>query len=239
MTIQVDDEPREGRTHHEAFALTVADSGPGFDFAGVLREREALLAEDGAEHGLLRAYRMGSLLVQHSLDPHTMAWGRERAPRVPTTFDAGLAVPYVLSCRDQALRIGSSVVTFFQLSRFLERTPAFLDLVLDPLLRTDRPYVWIEVVGQGWTGAPSWERAVDQLLAFRERHPHPPTVLVAFADTGSSEQAQLRRYCAERGIPVFEDATTVADVTPDDIRRRAAPPPDPPAPPPVPWWRRR
>ncbi len=222
VTVEVTDEPRSRPQYHESMLLTVTDTGPGFDLDEVLQAHEIRLGDGGVEHGLLRAYRLGSMLTQITVQPHAMGWGRERAPQVPSTFGGEHVVPFVHSYREEALRVGNSVQTFFQLYQFLDRSPAFLDLVLDPLLRSDRPYVGIEVVGHGWTGAPGWTRVLDHLLAFRQRNPRPGTGLVAFADTGPSDQRNLREYCARHGIPLFEDAATVADLKPADVRRRAA-----------------
>jgi anti-sigma regulatory factor (Ser/Thr protein kinase) len=76
--------------YREGIALTVADTGKGFDLDNTLIRSEAELIERGVEHGLLRAYRLGSDLFQASSEPHTISWRKEQTPHnVPTVFVTG------------------------------------------------------------------------------------------------------------------------------------------------------
>jgi anti-sigma regulatory factor (Ser/Thr protein kinase) len=211
------------QVHHEGLAVTVTDGGQGFAFNDALRRSEAELAGH-EEHGLLRAYRLGSLLLQVSTDPHTMGWLRERVPQtVPSVFGGDLVVPLVFSYKHQAIRIWNTVHTFDQFQRYLERSPEFTDLIFDPLLRPDRPYVGIAIIGQGWTGALSWRAVLDRLLEFARRTERFDKKFVLFADTGPSEQGGLRAYGDEHDIKMFEDESHVRSIGPADLAPARAP----------------
>jgi hypothetical protein len=200
-------------TYQEGVALEVHDRGPGFEFDDAFRRVEAELSEHGVEHGLLRAYRLGSVLLQASTDPHAMGWMREKVPQdVPVVFESKHVVPFVFSYRHQAIRIWEHVHTFFQFERYLERSEPFMELVLDPLLRPLRPYVGIAIVGEGSTGVLSWQVVLDRLLLFARSSPRFDKELLLFADTGPSEQARLREYSASHAIRMFEDESALASI---------------------------
>lgn len=175
--------------------------------------------QHGDEHGLLRAYRLGSLLNQDSTDPHAMHWMRERVPQdVPMVFGEKV-IPFVVSYRHEAIRIWRDVHTFFQFEQYLERSQAFMELVLDPLQRAARKYVGIEIVGQGWTGALSWKRILDELFHFARHNKRFDKQFLLFADTGPSEQRALRKYCESLGIVMFEDASVIRKMKAADFSR--------------------
>jgi len=204
---------------HEGIAIKVADGGEGFAFDEALQRAEAELANN-VEHGLLRAYRLGSLLFQVSTDPHAMAWGRERVPQtVPSVFGGDHVVPLVVSYKHQGVRIWKTVHTFSQFGRYLERSDAFMDLIFDPLLRPARPYVGFAIVGQGWTGALSWKEVIERLQQFARRTERFDKELLLFADTGPSEQRGLREYGRAHGILTFEDESKVRNIGPADVAR--------------------
>jgi anti-sigma regulatory factor (Ser/Thr protein kinase) len=195
---------------HEGFGLDVTDSGSGFDFNDAILRLEQELSERGVEHGLLRAYRLGSWLMQVSVEPHVMSWGRERAPEImPTVFEADDVVPFIFSYRQQAVQVWRNVHTFTQFEQYLKRSEAFTDLIFDPLLRPARRYVGIEVIGEGWTGVLSWERVLDRLLSFARRNNRFDKEFVLFVDSGPSEHQRMRDYCHDAGIPMFEDESTL------------------------------
>src|SRR5262249_33724760 len=153
--------------HQEELYIEVSDGGPGFDFDNTLGRLETDLLERDVEHGLLRAYRLGSYLAQVSTDPHIMGWTRERVPQiVPLAFKGDHFVPFVFSYKHEAVRIANNMHTFLQLTHYQERSQRFWSLVFDPLQRPSRPYVGIEVIGQGWTGVLSWQVILDRLLHF-------------------------------------------------------------------------
>jgi anti-sigma regulatory factor (Ser/Thr protein kinase) len=204
-------------SYHEGVAITVADGGDGFAFDDALRSSEEQLANH-VEHGLLRAYRLGSVLIQESTDPHVMAWGRERVPQtVPSVFGGEDVVPFVVSYAHQAVRIWKTVHTFFQFERYLERSEAFMDLIFDPVLRPARPYVGIAIIGRGPTGALSWREVADRLLRFAQRTERFDKQLLLFADTGPSDQRGIREYCDAHDILMFEDESTVRNIGPADL----------------------
>jgi anti-sigma regulatory factor (Ser/Thr protein kinase) len=90
-----------------AMNLEVMDSGNGFDFANALRASEYELSTHGVEHGLLRAYRLGSLLHQVSIQPHVMGWIKERsAQAVPSVFEGEHVIPLVFSYRQNPSEFG-------------------------------------------------------------------------------------------------------------------------------------
>src|SRR5215207_265172 len=212
-------EPFSRYSYREGVFLEVHDRGAGFDFDDALDRVEAQLSGDGVEHGLLRAYRLGSSLEQVSSDPHAMGWMRERMPQdVPVVFESENVVPFVFSYKHQAIRISGDVHTFFQFERYLERSEPFMNLVLDPLLRPVRPYLGIAVVGQGWTGVLSWKVVLDRLLLFTRINPRFDKDLLLFADTGPSEQAHLREYAESQGIRMFEDESALASIQPPEPR---------------------
>jgi anti-sigma regulatory factor (Ser/Thr protein kinase) len=202
-------------TYQEGVALEVQDRGAGFDFDDALRTVEDELGEHGVEHGLLRAYRLGSVLMQASTDPHVMGWMREKVPQdVPPVFESKNVVPFVFSYRHEAIRIWEHVHTFAQFEGYLERSEAFMELVFDQLRRPRRPYVGIAVIGQGWTGVLSWKLVLDKLLHFATSSAHFNKELLLFADTGPSEQSRLREWCESHGIRMFEDESVLANIAP-------------------------
>jgi TIR domain len=202
--------------YEEGVFLEVQDRGAGFDFDDALRTVEDELRERGVEHGLLRAYRLGSALTQASTDPHVMGWMREKVPHdVPAVFENENVVPFVFSYRHEAIRIWQHVHTFLQFTRYLERSEPFMELVFDPLRRPLRPYVGIAVIGQGWTGVLSWKLVLDRLLHFVSTA-HFDKELLLFADTGPSEQSRLREWCESHAIRMFEDESMLASIPPPD-----------------------
>jgi hypothetical protein len=211
-------EPSRELRFQEGIGLTVTDAGNGFDFDNALIRAEAELVERGIEHGLLRAYRLGSMLVQASIEPHVMGWMKERTPQnVPTVFDSENVIPFVISYRQEIVQIWRDVYTLDQIGRYLDRSEAFMDLVFDPLQRPARKYVGIEVTGHGWTGALSWRHLVELLLSFRERDPAFDKQFLLFADTGPSDQRELRKYCKSVGISMFEDESAARKFEVEDV----------------------
>jgi anti-sigma regulatory factor (Ser/Thr protein kinase) len=209
VQLEIGHVPRWKYHRQEGLSLLVTDRGKGFDFNNVLLELEAELSQHGVEHGLLRAFRLGSKLAQASIDPHAMGWMRERVPQnVPVVFE-GKAIPFIFSYRHEAIRIWRDVHTFLQFEQYLKRSPAFLELVFDALQRPAQKHVGIEVVGQAWTGALSWRQVLDQLFVFARRNKRFNKKFVLFADTGPSEQRGLREYCESHGIAMFEDASAI------------------------------
>ena len=204
--LELEHEKGQAYTFHDAVVVSVRDDGPGFDLDATLKAREGELARTGHEHGLLRAYRLGGLLNQEAGPPHELGWGCERCPSVePLVFSADVMVPFVFSYRAQALRIGRELCTFWQFRQILERSPQFLDLIFDPLVRPNRSYLDIEVVGQGWTGSLPWKAVLTELHAFAERAQSFDKSIVLFADTGPSEQQRLREFSRSASIEMFED----------------------------------
>jgi hypothetical protein len=215
-------EPSPGSPHHrkEGMYLAVTDAGKGFDFDNALIRAEAELEVDGVEHGLLRAYRLGSYLSQASSEPHAMFWVKERTPQsVPTVFDSENVIPFVISYRQEIVQIWRNVYTLDQVEGYLDRSEAFMDLVFDPLQRPARKYVGIEITGHAWTGALIWRQLVELLLAFKERNPAFDKQLLLFADTGPSDQRELRKYCQSVGIIMFEDESAARQFEAKDIAR--------------------
>jgi anti-sigma regulatory factor (Ser/Thr protein kinase) len=198
----------------EGVALEVFDRGLGFDLDDALRNVDDKLRDDGDEHGLLRAYRLGSMLWQ-STDPHRVGWAREKVPQdLPKIFESEYVVPFVFSYRHEAIRIWQHAHTFLQFQNYLNRSEAFMKLVFDPLHRPVRPYVGIAVIGQGWTGALSWQEVVDKLLHFATNSTHFDKEFILFADTGPSEQSRLRAWCDSRGIRMIEDESVLESILP-------------------------
>jgi anti-sigma regulatory factor (Ser/Thr protein kinase) len=219
VQLKLSHEPRDRPSNHEGLSLLVTDRGGGFDFNDVLLRLEDELSRQGVEHGLLRAYRLGSILTQDSTDPHVMLWARERTPQdVPGVFGEDV-IPFVISYRHQAIRIWRGIHTFFQFEQYLERSPAFMELIFDPLQRPAQKYVGIEIVGQGWTGALDWERVLDELFHFAKNNKRFDKQFLLFADTGPSEQRGLREYSESQGIAMFEDASAIGRMKPADVSR--------------------
>jgi anti-sigma regulatory factor (Ser/Thr protein kinase) len=219
VQLEIGHVPRWKYHRQEGLSLQVTDRGEGFDFNNALLELEDELLQHGDEHGLLRAYRLGSLLDQVSTDPHTMGWMRERIPHdVPVVFGEKI-IPFVVSYRHEAIRIWRDVHTFFQFEQYLKRSQAFMELVFDPLQRPARKYIGIEIVGQGWTGALGWKRILDELFRFARHNKQFDKQFVLFADTGPSEQRGLRQYCKNQGIKMYEDASVIGKIKAADVSR--------------------
>jgi anti-sigma regulatory factor (Ser/Thr protein kinase) len=202
---------RSPYTYQEGLYLEVRDGGEGFEFNETLRRLETeLQTESGREHGLLRAYRLGSSIEQVSRSPHVIGWMRERVPKVvPMVFEHEDVVPFVFSYRQEAVLVWQNVHTFLQFEHYLQRSEAFTDLIFDPLLRPARTFVGIEITGQGWTGVVAWRKVLDRLLAFSRKPSWQGRELILFADTGPWEQSDVRRYCRQNGISMFEDPVAV------------------------------
>lgn len=207
--------------HQEALILEVTDRGKGFDFDQALLRSETDLSERGLEHGLLRAYRLGSELTQVSTEPHVMRWMRERIREtVPTTFGGKNVIPFVFSYKQEAILVWKTVHTFCQFEQYFERSQAFMDLVFDPLQRPARKYIGIEVVGNAWSVSQlDWPEALDSLLSFVKRNPGFDKQLLLFADTISSYQRRLREYCSRAGIVMFEDESAIRNLKEADVSR--------------------
>jgi anti-sigma regulatory factor (Ser/Thr protein kinase) len=204
----------------EQLSLEVTDRGKGFDLEASLARSEVELSERGFEHGLLRAYRLGSGLEQVSTAPHVMRWVRLQTPqKVPTTFGENV-IPLVFSYKLSAIRIWQTVHTIWQFQYYTRRSPAFMDLIFDPLQRPARKYVGIEIVGEYWSGSAFYSRPMlDSLLAFKKRNPEFDKQLLLFADTDSFEHRELRKYCRRAGIVMFEDKSVIRHLRDKDVSR--------------------
>lgn len=210
VTLALAHEPRDLYNTHEGVYLQVTDGGPGFDFEGTLKELERVFLSTDEEHGLLRVYRLASALFQSSVAPHSMGFLKERTPDVAAVaFPQGSVVPFVFAYREEAIRVGNKVHTFFQFERYLQRAPAFMDLIFDSLRRPVEEYVGIEILGEGWTGVLSWEVVLDQLVQFGERNDGFTKTLLLYANTGPGEQRRLRTYCKRANVRMFEDVKAI------------------------------
>jgi hypothetical protein len=208
-----------GTDHYDGLILEVADTGRAFDLANALIRSEATLARHGAEHGLLRAYRYGSLLHQISTAPHVMGWMKERSPQVvPALFGGEQVIPFIFSYRQEAIRVRQDVHPFFQFAQYLHRSEAFMDLIFDPLLRPARKFVAIEITGHSWSGSLYWSEVLDSLLSFTRRNARFDKQLLLFADVDPSEQRALREYCDDAGIVMFEDESKIGHLDESTIR---------------------
>jgi anti-sigma regulatory factor (Ser/Thr protein kinase) len=205
-----------------AMNLDVTDRGKGFDFHEALLRSEAELADRGLEHGLLRAYRLGSMLSQNSTLPHRMSWMRERMwHTVPTVFGGKLVIPFVFSFDLEAILIWKTVHTFCQFEEYFGRSPAFMDLIFDPLQRPARKYVGIEIVGFPVSVMQiDWPPVLDRLLSFAKRNTGFDKQFLLFADTVPSFHRELRKYCSRAGIVMFEDESTIRKLKETDVSRR-------------------
>jgi hypothetical protein len=70
--------------------IEVIDKGPGFNLNQSILENEKLISEGGREHGLLRAFRIGSELSQKYENGNKVSWRKILAPsdlEIPTLFD--------------------------------------------------------------------------------------------------------------------------------------------------------
>ena len=206
--------PEEYYEYKEGMALEVTDKGKGFDLENALTRAEAELREHDVEHGLLRAYRHGSRLMQRSRrEPHSMGWARERFPQVvPAVFGGDDVIPLVISYRQEAVRIWRNIHTFFQFAQYIKRSDTFMDLIFDPLLRPARKYVGIEITGEDWSAALHWDEVLEPLLAFTKRNTRFNKRLLLFADASPSFQRSLRNYCQEAGILMFEDESVIRNL---------------------------
>jgi anti-sigma regulatory factor (Ser/Thr protein kinase) len=211
----------KGYEDEQALHLEVTDRGKGFDLEEALVRSEVELAERGFEHGLLRAYRLGSGLWQVSTAPHVIGWVRERTPQeVPTVFGGENVIPFVFSYELDAIRIWQTVHSIWQFRHYTARSSAFMDLIFDPLQRPARRYVGIEIIGQYWSGSSWFSRPVlDSLLAFKERNPEFDKQLLLYAEADSFEHRDLRKYCRNAGIVMFEDRSVIRDLRDKDVSR--------------------
>jgi len=207
--------------HHDAMILEVTDRGKGFDFDKALLRSEAELAERGLDHGLLRAYRLGSELTQVSTAPHVMSWMRERIwDTVPTVFGGKNIIPFVFSFEQEAILIWKTVHTFCQFEQYFKRSPAFMDLIFDPLQRPARKYVGIEVVGRPISVMQiDWPPVLDCLLSFAKRNTGFDKQFLLFADTVPIFHRELRKYCSRAGIVMFEDESAIRNLKETDVSR--------------------
>jgi anti-sigma regulatory factor (Ser/Thr protein kinase) len=200
-------------------SLEVTDNGRGFDFDQALQRTEADLLENGIEHGLLRAYRLGSELTQVSVEPHVMSWMRERIPQtVPAVFGGKNIIPFLVLYEQEVIQIWETVHTMSQFWRYLERSEVFMDRIFDPLLRPARKYVGIEIIGEFHSEAIRWSIILDELLAFTKRNARFDRQLLLFADSGS-DQIRLREYCQDAGITMFEDKSAIRNLREKDVSR--------------------
>src|SRR5205823_2471737 len=149
VRVVVDEALRDRYNYHDSLFVQVIDEGTGFDFASTLARLEQELGRNDIEHGLLRASRLVSSVSQDSLSPHTMALWKERAPNPESrAFTDSRVFPIVFDYALEAIRVGSNVHTFFQFTRYLERSDEFLALIFDPLLRSPAKLVGLEILGQ-------------------------------------------------------------------------------------------
>ena len=200
--------------------LEVTDNGRGFNFKKALLQSEAALSKQGVEHGLIRAYRLGSELTQVSTDPHVMSWTRERTPEtVPTVFGGKNVIPFIYLFGQDLIRIWNTIHTFSQFEHYLERSAAFMDLIFDPLQRPARKYVGIEIIGETWSEELWWNNVLDSLLSFVKRNTRFDKQLLLFADTSPAEQSDLRSYCKHKGIIMFEDESKISNLKEKDVSR--------------------
>jgi len=200
--------------------LEVTDNGKGFNFKKALLRSEADLSKRGVEHGLIRAYRLGSELTQVSTDPHVMSWTRHWTPEtVPTVFGGKNVIPFVYEINHSVIRIWDTIYTFSQFDHYFERSPAFMDLIFDPLQRPTRKYVGIEIIGETWSEELEWDGVLDELLSFAKRNTSFDKQLLLFADTDSSEHHRLRKYCRRAGIVMFEDKSKIRNLKEKDVSR--------------------
>ncbi len=106
------------------------------------------------------------------------------------------------------MRIRDDVYSFDEIESHLGRSPAFIDLIFDTLVRPRLKWIGIEIVGMHGTvpfGYDPATRLVDALLAYGEREPAFDKRFVMFLDTEPGDHRQFRRLCAGRGIELFED----------------------------------
>jgi anti-sigma regulatory factor (Ser/Thr protein kinase) len=213
LTLTLGHEPRDPYNTHESAWLEVTDGGSGFDFKMTLEELERDFSSTDREHGLLRVCRLTSTLFQRSIAPHRMIFQKERSPQVSSmAFPEGSVVPFVFAYRQEAIRVGSNVHTFYQFTNYLHRAPVFMDLIFDPLLRPTQKHIGIEILGEGWTNVLPWEDVLDRLVQFNQRSEEFGKILLLYADTGAGEQRRLRKYCKRAGIRMFEDAKAIPAV---------------------------
>jgi len=211
IRVRVLEMPKEKYNYHEGVYVEVIDEGGGFDFERKLAQLEGELGLEQTEHGLLRTIRLSSALWQEKLKPHTMSLLKERTPNpVPVVFADSRVFPIVFDYGYEAIRLGSFVHTFYQFTGYLKRSPDFMALIFDPILRSSAKFVGVEVLGQGWTGVLQWEAVVNQLLAFVQRQPRFGRKLLLFADTAPGDHVRLRTYCKRHSIRLFENRVAVA-----------------------------
>jgi hypothetical protein len=87
-----------------------------------------------------------------------------------------------------------------------------MDLIFDPLQRPARKFVGIEITGRSWSGSMYWRDVLDPLLSFRERNAGFDKQLLLFADAAPSEQRELRKFCRNVGILMFEDELQIRNL---------------------------
>jgi hypothetical protein len=203
ITIQDITEPSPG------VAVRVHDRGHGFDFDSKIQELERELSDVGVEHGLLRAARKGTEVVQVTLQPHAMGWWRTHRPLPATpTFNPDVAVPVIFSWKQRSVRVWDDIYSLDEMDTHLTRSPAFIDLIFDPLLRPRLKWVGIEVVGVHGTVPMAYDPVtslVNALLAYGAREPHFDKRFAMFLDTEPDDHRRLRRLCTERRVKLFED----------------------------------
>jgi len=211
VRIEVHEAPKERYNYHDSLYVRVTDDGNGFDFDSTLAQLEQELRSNQVEHGLLRALRLTSVLSQESVSPHTMTFWKERVPiPMPTAFLDSRVFPVVFDYGSEAIRFGSGAHTFFQFSKYLERSADFLAMIFDPLLRSPAKVVGIELLGQGWTGVLQWDSVLDHIIEFVRNQPRSGRKLLLFAETGPSDHMRLRKYCKQNSIRLFENRPAVA-----------------------------
>jgi hypothetical protein len=214
---------RDWPNRHEGFTFEVGDPGEGFDLRAALDRSDGELATGGRERGLLRAFRLGSILVNEQEQrpsgvSHRIGWFRELAPHIGlSVFSTETVVPVVFSWAHDAIRINDLVITFEQWRQYRpsaphmpgfgagpDRSNAFMDLVFDTLLRPGRNIIGIEIIGHGWTGCLSCIDVLEQIRDFVVRSDSHLAGAVVYADTDASEQREIRRFTREVGWPFFE-----------------------------------
>jgi anti-sigma regulatory factor (Ser/Thr protein kinase) len=211
VRVEVLEAPRERYNYHDSLYVRVTDEGKGFDFDTTLAQLEQKLRSDQVEHGLLRTLRLTSVLSQESLSPHTMTFWKERVPiPTPAAFLDSRVFPIVFDYGSEAIRFGSVGHTFFQFSKYLDRSTDFLAMIFDPLLCSPAKSIGIEILGQGWTGVLQWDLVLDRIIAFFRNQPRFGRKILLFAETGPSDHMRLRKYCKQNSVRLFENRSTVA-----------------------------
>jgi len=129
-------------------------------------------------------------------------------------------IPFVFSFEQEAILIWKTVHTFCQFEQYFKRSPAFMDLIFDPLQRPARKYVGIEVVGRPISVMQiDWPPVLDCLLSFAKQNTGFDKQFLLFADTVPIFHRELRKYCSRAGIVMFEDESAIRNLKETDVSR--------------------